>query len=103
MARSKSLRRREIDFLDLTRCNKEYRKIIDRISDAIRFMSTVTGQIIVHLVALRFFFRKIRKSNTESPGNDKEQTRRLKLITPITAEVRSDYFVYSFHVWHRYR
>ena len=43
----KSLRRREIDFLDLTRCNKEYRKIIDRISDAIRFMSTVTGQIII--------------------------------------------------------
>lgn len=35
----------DLDFLDLTKRNREYRKIIDRISDAIRFMSTVAGQI----------------------------------------------------------
>ena len=35
----------DLDFLDLTKRNKEYRKIIDHISDAIRFMSTVAGQI----------------------------------------------------------
>lgn len=35
----------DLDFVDLTKRNKEYRKIIDRISDAIRFMSTVAGQI----------------------------------------------------------
>lgn len=35
----------DVDFLDLTQRNEEYRKIIDNISDSIRFMSTVAGQI----------------------------------------------------------